>query len=164
MRGANLSGIATAHMIEQMIDGYEGAFVEESGKAESPPETIDLIVKTATRRTWKGLAKERIENTKPSIPLGGSFWPLLEAERARQFDRERVRPRYSNFNPYSPGRCGSHGGRCRVLEKGVQLAWFRYGDRSRPSVLRQMPKPFSAGEPAPSPAPLDRGRKRHFDS
>jgi hypothetical protein len=36
---------------------------------------------------------------------------------------ERVRPRYSNFNPYSPGRCGSHGGRCRVLEKGVQLAW-----------------------------------------
>jgi hypothetical protein len=52
----------------------EGAFVEESGKAESPPETIDLIVKTATRRTWKGLAKERIENTKPSIPLGRSFW------------------------------------------------------------------------------------------
>jgi hypothetical protein len=35
MRGANLSGIATARMIEQMIDGYEGAFVEESGKAES---------------------------------------------------------------------------------------------------------------------------------
>lgn len=103
MQGANLSGIATARMIEQMIDGYKGAFVEESGKAESPPETIDLIVKTATRRTWKGLAKERIENTK-------------------RFDRERVRPRYSNFNPYSPGRCGSHGGRCGVLEKGVQLA------------------------------------------
>ena len=74
MRGANLSSISTARMIEQMIDGYEGAFVEESGKAESPPETIDLIVKTATRRTWKGLAKERIENTKPSIPLGRSFW------------------------------------------------------------------------------------------
>ena len=36
MRGA----IAAARMIEQMIDGYKGAFVEESGKAESP--TIDL--------------------------------------------------------------------------------------------------------------------------
>ena len=46
---------------------------------------------------------------------------MTEPERARQFDRERVRPRY--LSTYSPGRSGSHGGRCRVLEKGVQLAW-----------------------------------------
>jgi uncharacterized protein (DUF2252 family) len=48
----------------------------------------------AIRRTWKHLAEERIRDSKPSIPLGNSFWPLEKTERAeiRQlFMQEDVR-------------------------------------------------------------------------
>lgn len=36
----------------------------------------------AHRRTWKSLAKERIENTRPQIPLGRRFWSLTAEEAA----------------------------------------------------------------------------------
>src|SRR5437868_13371925 len=33
------------------------------------------------KRTWAQLAKERLEDTRPTIPLGKSFWPLPDDER-----------------------------------------------------------------------------------
>jgi uncharacterized protein (DUF2252 family) len=38
-------------------------------------------VKAAHKRTWKDLAKARIEDTKPTIPLGKNFWPLSDEDR-----------------------------------------------------------------------------------
>jgi uncharacterized protein (DUF2252 family) len=35
----------------------------------------------AESRSWKQLAKDRIENTKPTIPLGKRFWPISRQER-----------------------------------------------------------------------------------
>ena len=32
-------------------------------------------------RQWRQLAEERIENVKPSIPLGRRFWALTKSER-----------------------------------------------------------------------------------
>jgi hypothetical protein len=41
------------------------------------------VMKQAVTRSWKQLARERIEDTKPTIPLGSKFWPLrTAAERA----------------------------------------------------------------------------------
>jgi hypothetical protein len=67
-------------MIEQMIDGYKGAFVEESGKSESSPETID---KTATRRTWKALPRNELKT--PSRPTTG-WLPASLTQRIRQVE------------------------------------------------------------------------------
>jgi hypothetical protein len=35
----------------------------------------------ALRRSWRHLAKERIENTTPDIPLGKRFWRVSEKEQ-----------------------------------------------------------------------------------
>jgi hypothetical protein len=34
-------------------------------------------MRRAVKRTWAQLGKERIEDTKPKIPLGKSFWPEI---------------------------------------------------------------------------------------
>jgi uncharacterized protein (DUF2252 family) len=38
-------------------------------------------MKAALKRKWKDLARERIEDTNPTIPLGRTFWPLSPDER-----------------------------------------------------------------------------------
>jgi uncharacterized protein (DUF2252 family) len=38
-------------------------------------------MKRALGRTWKHLARERLEDTRPEIPLGKRFWPLAREER-----------------------------------------------------------------------------------
>jgi uncharacterized protein (DUF2252 family) len=95
-RGSDLPGVTTARILEQIIEGYAGAMepgqsVEEGNEI---PEEMRLVVKTATRRSWQNLANERIENTKPTIPLGKRFWPLATDERSeitRLFEKEHVR-------------------------------------------------------------------------
>jgi uncharacterized protein (DUF2252 family) len=95
-RGSDLPGVTTARILEQMIEGYAGAM--EPGptgeEGDEVPETMRVAVKTATRRSWRHLANERIENTKPTIPLGQRFWPLAADERSeitRLFEKEHVR-------------------------------------------------------------------------
>jgi uncharacterized protein (DUF2252 family) len=79
-RSSDLPGVTTAKILEQMIDGYEQSFQKDPEDIEKP-ETVKLTIRNALRRKWKHLAKERIENTKPTIPLGKRFWPLSEKER-----------------------------------------------------------------------------------
>jgi uncharacterized protein (DUF2252 family) len=83
-RGSDLSGVTTARMIEQMMLGYEEALVEENPDIRSRhrPECVQVVMKQAVGRTWKHLAKDRLEDTKPTIPLGEKFWPLTPEERA----------------------------------------------------------------------------------
>jgi uncharacterized protein (DUF2252 family) len=45
------------------------------------PSTVQLVMKQAVKRTWGHLARERIEDTRPTIPLGKRFWPLAKKER-----------------------------------------------------------------------------------
>jgi uncharacterized protein (DUF2252 family) len=92
--GSNLSGVITAKLLEQIIDGYLQAIAEIDIEHVKRPKTIRFVMKRAVRRSWKQLARERIEDSKPTIPLGEVFWPLTPGERSdikRLFKQEQVR-------------------------------------------------------------------------
>ena len=96
-RGSDLPGVTTAHMLEQMMVGYQRALkgsraqnVVESDK----PECIKVVIRSAMSRTWKHLARERLKDLKPNIPRGDRFWPLAKEESKaihELFDQEAVR-------------------------------------------------------------------------
>jgi uncharacterized protein (DUF2252 family) len=83
-RGSDLSGVTTAHMLEQMMIGYQRAL--RSPRAQNiiesdKPECIRVVMRRAVSRTWKHLARERLKDLKPNIPKGERFWPLAKGER-----------------------------------------------------------------------------------
>ena len=82
-RGSNLPGVTTALMIEQLVVGYEAGLAGETlaPDEETTPREVRRVLKQALRRRWKDLARERIKDAKPTIPLGTNFWPLSETER-----------------------------------------------------------------------------------
>lgn len=81
-RGSDLPGATTAHMLEQIVDGYASVMNQRKLKdaSEDQPKTLDQVLQLALRRRWKHLARERIEGVAPSIPLGKRFWPLSRQE------------------------------------------------------------------------------------
>ena len=82
-RGSDLPGVATAYMLEAIMDGYESAFEHDFDEAEDnpdPPDAVRTVMRRAAKRTWKHLAKERIEDTRPDIPRGKRFWPVSDEE------------------------------------------------------------------------------------
>jgi uncharacterized protein (DUF2252 family) len=84
-RSSDLPGVATARMLEGIMDGYASAFehdFDELKDNSEPPDAVRMAMKEAAKRTWKHLAKERIENARPTIPLGKRFWPVSDEERA----------------------------------------------------------------------------------
>jgi len=86
-RGSDLPGVTTALMIEQVIQGYRRALLGQSSQVqEGDVDPIRLVIRQASHRKWRHLAKERIEDVKPQIPLGKRFWELSRKER-REIDR-----------------------------------------------------------------------------
>jgi uncharacterized protein (DUF2252 family) len=71
-------------MLEEVMMGYENAFVQEprEGDPAIQPESIRQVTKRASAASWKTLAIKRIEDVSPIIPLGKIFWPLSKEERA----------------------------------------------------------------------------------
>jgi uncharacterized protein (DUF2252 family) len=83
-RGSDLPGVTTAHMLEQMMIGYQRALKgpRAQNQIESDkPESIKVVMRRATARTWKHLARERLQDMKPTIPRSDRFWPLTKQER-----------------------------------------------------------------------------------
>jgi uncharacterized protein (DUF2252 family) len=83
-RGSDLPGVTTARMLEDMIAGYEQALTyegEDPTSRSAKPKLIGTILERATNRKWRHLAEERLEDVRPSIPLGKRFWPLTKTER-----------------------------------------------------------------------------------
>jgi uncharacterized protein (DUF2252 family) len=83
-RGSDLPGVTTAHILEEMVNGYEGALAGRfNGQTEKNhrPKLIREILDQAVHRKWRQLAEERIEDVKPTIPLGKRFWTLTKRER-----------------------------------------------------------------------------------
>jgi uncharacterized protein (DUF2252 family) len=83
-RGSDLPGVTTAKMLEQMIEGYQQAFAsagEENPQDIERPAAVEVALENALKRKWKHLARERIEDLKPQIPLGKRFWPLSKDEK-----------------------------------------------------------------------------------
>jgi uncharacterized protein (DUF2252 family) len=96
-RGSDLPGVTTAHMLEQMMTGYQRGLrgPKAGSKIESDrPKSIKVVMRKAMARTWKHLARERLGDLKPSIPHGERFWPLTKQEECAitaLFDREDAR-------------------------------------------------------------------------
>lgn len=81
-RGSNLPGVTAAQMMEAIIEGYQEALRSEDDLAEMP-KTIRLVMQQSSRRGWKDLAKERIKDARPTIPLGKKFLAISKLERRR---------------------------------------------------------------------------------
>jgi uncharacterized protein (DUF2252 family) len=81
-RGSDLPGVTTARILEQVIEGYQAALRQDADAIDDAPKSIQLVMKKSVARSWKHLAKERIENQKPTIPLGSKFWVLSRSEKA----------------------------------------------------------------------------------
>ena len=96
-RGSDLPGVTTARMLEQMMEGYDAALEDDltdNDRNDHRPESVRVVMREATSRSWKQLAKERIADARPTIPLGKRFWPLSSDERSAietLFGAERLR-------------------------------------------------------------------------
>jgi uncharacterized protein (DUF2252 family) len=96
-RGSDLPGVTTAHMLEQMMIGYRRALRGPRARnliESDKPECIKTVMRRATARTWKHLARERLMDLKPKIPRGERFWSLTRQETigiATLFEQESVR-------------------------------------------------------------------------
>ena len=95
-RGSDLPGVTTAKMLERMMEGYAKAFepdFHEEIDVEQPKSIRSAIGQSVTA-SWKTLANERIEDAKPTIPLGKRFWPVSAQEKqeiSSLFDQEQMR-------------------------------------------------------------------------
>ena len=84
-RGSDLPGVVTARMLEQITAGYAEALTaggDRRVKRSDRPDVVNAVLTQAMNRKWKHLAKERLDDLKPSIPLGKRFWALGEKEKA----------------------------------------------------------------------------------
>jgi len=102
-RGSDLPGVTTAHMIEQMVEGYERAMADRRpGDPPEEPHVVRTVKRRALGRKWRHLARERIGDADPTIPLGKKFWPLDDSERAALvglFEDPDVRARILALDP-----------------------------------------------------------------
>src|ERR1700733_4993543 len=83
-RSSDLPGVTTALMLEQITIGYSEALKPGRGNPRISKKTgkpIQIVLKEALSRKWRHLATERIEDVRPTIPLGRKFWALSKKER-----------------------------------------------------------------------------------
>jgi uncharacterized protein (DUF2252 family) len=97
-RGSDLPGVTTALMMEEMVRGYQSALIPHRAKKTETDakklRPVQEVLHQATKREWRHLAQERIEDVKPTIPLGERFWALSKEERIEieaLFETEPVR-------------------------------------------------------------------------
>jgi uncharacterized protein (DUF2252 family) len=97
-RGSDLPGVTTALMMEQMMKGYQSAIVsrrlKKAAKSSTDLRPVRMVLKQSLNREWRNLAQERIEDVKPTIPLGERFWQLSGEEKeeiSRLFETEEAR-------------------------------------------------------------------------
>jgi uncharacterized protein (DUF2252 family) len=72
-RGSDLPGVTTARILEQVIEGYQAALRQDADTIEDAPDSIQVVMRQSVARSWKALAEERLEDRKPTIPLGAKI-------------------------------------------------------------------------------------------
>ncbi|GJE44703.1 hypothetical protein AEGHOMDF_3893 [Methylobacterium soli] len=91
-RGSNLPGGVTARMLEEMVRGYAlGLGGPETSESPPEPDVVRTVRQRALGRHWKHLARERLKDVEPAIPLGRKFWALDGKERGAIEDLFRRR-------------------------------------------------------------------------
>jgi uncharacterized protein (DUF2252 family) len=84
-RGSNLSGVATARILEELSGGYTAALAGDFSSDRDRsyrPEMIQSLLQRSVSRRWRHLADERLKTVQPTLPLGKRFWPLAAEEDA----------------------------------------------------------------------------------
>jgi uncharacterized protein (DUF2252 family) len=81
-RSSDLPGIVTARIIEEVHEGYTLALRGGTRQATSleKPDLVKVVMRDALGRTWRHLARERLDGVKPVLPPGKRFWPLTKRE------------------------------------------------------------------------------------
>jgi uncharacterized protein (DUF2252 family) len=132
-RGSDLPGVTTAGMLEEIIIGYEKALADEHRHPRGTrPECVQVVMRKAVARSWEHLAKERIEDTAPTIPLSKNFWPLSSKERAeveRLFATEEARRLVTSL------QCRKNGARVKVVDAAYWVKGCSSLGRLRLAVL-----------------------------
>ncbi len=100
-RGSDLPGVTTAHILEQVIEGYQAALRRDVELIEDPPKSVTAAMRQSVARSWKHLARERLENVKPKDSFG------LEILAARAIRKEGRREAFQDGGAASPGRLPS---------------------------------------------------------
>ena len=81
-RSADLPGVTTARMLEEMVDGYRTALrTPEDEDLVAEPGVVATVRRDAIGRRWRELAQERLDGVRPKLPLGKKFWALSDDER-----------------------------------------------------------------------------------
>jgi uncharacterized protein (DUF2252 family) len=80
-RGSDLPGVTTARILEKVIEGYRAALRQDADTIDDAPDSVQIVMRQSIARSWKNLAKERLRDQKPTIPLGPKFWPLSRSEQ-----------------------------------------------------------------------------------
>jgi len=160
-RGSDLPGVTTAHMMEHMIEGYRQALTASSSTAPArnqKPEAVRIIMRKAMARTWKHLARERLEDVKPTIPLSDHFWSLKRIEKKeikKLFATEKVQRLVTSL------KSRKDGARVEVLDAAYWMKGCSSLGRLRFAVLLGVGKAskpedfclFDIKEAAPAAAP-----------
>jgi uncharacterized protein (DUF2252 family) len=108
-RGSDLPGVTTAHMVQEMIEGYELALQGETGPAGAvtgEPDVVKAVRRRALGRKWRHLAEERLPDFRLEIPLGKKFWPLSDEEKSALgdlFKADEVRKMVLSLNKRDDG-------------------------------------------------------------
>ena len=105
-------------MLEQIMEGYEEPLVDADPDLRSRrPGCVQVVMRQAVKRTWDHPAKERLEDTHPTIPLGKRFWPVADEEK-REIERF-FPPRKCAYwwRHYAPGET-THASKWSMLHTG----------------------------------------------
>jgi len=141
-RGSDLPGVTTALMVEQMMVGYSEALNTKEGEVPLPEkatEPIRVVLKEALSRKWRHLAAERIEDLKPTIPLGPKFWALSKKERSE------IRKLFESKEAQDLVACLRKGGKkhkAKVLDAAYWMKGCSSLGRLRYAVLLSVGKTF----------------------
>jgi len=82
-RSSDLPGVTTANILEEMIDGYQQGFAHPRATPRKSEITtpVQIALRQALKRRWRHLATERINDVRPTIPVGKRFWPISLKEK-----------------------------------------------------------------------------------
>jgi uncharacterized protein (DUF2252 family) len=132
-RGSDLPGVITARMLEEIMLGYEKSLADGCRRLRGRrPKCVQVVMRKAVARSWEHLAKEHIEDTAPTIPLGKELWLLSAKERAeveRIFTTEEARRLVTSL------RCRKNGARVKVLDAAYWVKGCSSLGRLRLAVL-----------------------------
>jgi uncharacterized protein (DUF2252 family) len=162
-RGSDLPGVTTARMIEEMVEGYAAAMEDpRDGDPGAEPDAVRAVRRKAWARRWRHLARERLDDETPTIPLGRKFWPLAGDERealTSLFERPEVTERILAFEKHDGDRTVRMVDAAYWLKGCSSLGLLRYAvlveirsDKGRPAYalvdIKQAVDPVAPAYPA----------------